>query len=240
MTIPKNWRNKVLTYTLVALIIAFLVLALRAGNVFLSIARYRGYWLQQNTQPVPDNAFIYVALGDSTAQGIGATSPRKGYVGQLAKRIEARISRPVHVINFSISGAKLTDLEQKLLPEFDKLSLKPDLVTLGIGSNDMPAFDQKKFEAGMQSILKRLPEDTIVLEISPYFKEKAATSNKIINRLASQEGIRAGPLDKVIRDKLTWRTYGGDFFHPSNYGYKLWTDAFWEVVEPTLHTNSET
>ena len=47
----------------------------------------------------------YVAIGDSAAQGIGASRPDRSYVGVLADDIHAATGRSVRVINLSISGA---------------------------------------------------------------------------------------------------------------------------------------
>ncbi|MEO5743679.1 MAG: hypothetical protein ABIQ53_03685, partial [Terracoccus sp.] len=48
------------------------------------VARYGRYW----AQPRGGNAgILYVALGDSTAQGIGASRPERGYVGLIAERL---------------------------------------------------------------------------------------------------------------------------------------------------------
>lgn len=59
---------------------------------------------------------LYVALGDSTAQGIGASRPGNGYVGILADRIRALSGRTVRTVNLSVSGARATDLVEHQLP----------------------------------------------------------------------------------------------------------------------------
>ena len=57
-----------------------------------------------------DGDLLYVALGDSTAQGIGASRPVNGYVGILADRIRALSGRTVRTVNLSVSGARVADL----------------------------------------------------------------------------------------------------------------------------------
>ena len=48
---------------------------------------------------------VYVALGDSAAQGIGASTSDNGYVGLVADRLRERTGNPVLGVNLSRSGA---------------------------------------------------------------------------------------------------------------------------------------
>lgn len=59
------------------------------------------YWSVPRGEP---GELLYVALGDSAAQGIGASSPETGYVGVLAARLRASTGRSVEVVNLSRSA----------------------------------------------------------------------------------------------------------------------------------------
>jgi len=72
-----------------------------------SVDGYRTYWAGPRGEP---GGLVYVALGDSAAQGIGASHPERGYVGLLAERIREQTGRPVQVVNLSRSGATVRDL----------------------------------------------------------------------------------------------------------------------------------
>ena len=87
---------------------------------------------------------LYVAIGDSAAQGIGASRPDRSYVGVLADDIRNLTGRSLRVVNLSVSGAttELAVLDQ--LPRLAKLS--PDLVTVAIGANDIASWDPAVFE----------------------------------------------------------------------------------------------
>ncbi len=61
-------------------------------------------WWREHAKTEGD--LLYVALGDSTAQGIGASRPGNGYVGILADRIRALSGRTVRTVNLSVSGAR--------------------------------------------------------------------------------------------------------------------------------------
>src|SRR5262245_25481195 len=89
---------------------------------------------RQGTMGRPMNAgpIVYVALGDSTGAGVGAREG--GYVARLFKRIEER--RPGSTLsNLCVSGATTADLIRDQLKT--GVELNPDLVTVGIGINDV-------------------------------------------------------------------------------------------------------
>jgi len=74
----------------------------------------------------------YVALGDSTGSGVGATEG--GYVVRLFKRIATH--RPdSKLINLCVSGATTSEVLHDQLDS--AVRADPQLVTLGIGINDI-------------------------------------------------------------------------------------------------------
>ena len=54
---------------------------------------YRRYWEESNERARRADGPLWVVLGDSTAQGIGASAPDRGYVGQLLRRLRERQGR---------------------------------------------------------------------------------------------------------------------------------------------------
>ena len=52
----------------------------------------------------PAVSVLYVALGDSTVEGVGASSPARNYVGQLHERLSAVYPR-ARVVNLGVGGA---------------------------------------------------------------------------------------------------------------------------------------
>src|SRR5215204_6390825 len=75
---------------------------------------------------------VYVALGDSTGAGVGAREG--GYVARLFKRIAER--RPESRLNnLCVSGATTADLLRDQLQK--AVDADPDLITVGIGINDI-------------------------------------------------------------------------------------------------------
>ncbi len=68
-------------------------------------AAFARYWQAHNDQVLAMDGPLWVVLGDSTAQGLGAPSPDRGYVGQVLTELRERTHLPWRVLNLSVSGA---------------------------------------------------------------------------------------------------------------------------------------
>ena len=79
-------------------------------------------------------SFVYVALGDSTVEGIGATAPHRSYTGILHGVIKEKKKR-THYHNLGIAGATIQDVIRLQLAK--AIELQPDLITLSVGANDI-------------------------------------------------------------------------------------------------------
>ena len=67
---------------------------LRLWHLRGEVAGYRSYWSQVTIPIAPPGALRYVALGDSAAQGIGASDPQHGYVSLIADHLRALSGLP--------------------------------------------------------------------------------------------------------------------------------------------------
>ena len=79
---------------------------------------FAGHWQTHNEQVLQaaEPAPLWVVLGDSTAQGLGAPSPDHGYVGQVLGALRQRTGLPWRVLNLSASGALIRDVLDQQLP----------------------------------------------------------------------------------------------------------------------------
>ena len=97
--------------------------------------------------------FRYVALGDSTGVGIGA-SLDGGYPERLYRRLKQTPVRP-GILNLAQSGATSADLLRG--PVQKAAAAKPALVTLGIGTNDLwRLVPVETFDANLRQIAQQL------------------------------------------------------------------------------------
>src|SRR5215218_5364855 len=107
-------------------------------------------------KPMTTGPIVYVALGDSTGSGVGAREG--GYVLRLFNRLVKRVPES-RLTNLCVSGATTADLVRSQLQR--GVSLNPDLVTVGIGVNDIGhGLTLDQFSKNYEEILKTLREKT--------------------------------------------------------------------------------
>ena len=182
---------------------------------------------------------LYAVIGDSAAQGIGASSPHRGYVGILTDHIRLATGRSVRVVNLSVSGATVELAVRDQLPKFVKLT--PDIVTVAIGANDIALWDAAVFEAGVRQIFQALPAHALVAELPcfhlPRNERMVAVANRIIRQVAAEHRLTVVPLHATTK-RLGLRSVAthvaGDLFHPNNRGYRAWADAFLPALSAHL------
>ena len=218
-------------------VILILVIIDGAGLVHLltSVKSYASYWNDRSKQ---GGELTYVALGDSAAQGIGASKPQNGYVGVLDERIEHATGKKVRVINLSVTGARIRDVTTKQLPQLAQY--QPDIVTIEIGANDVVTFNEKNFRTDFAELVDKLPPGTYISDM-PYFggryssREKyAVTASKIIADDVKGTDLRFVPLHQVTEQRKSIFNNSYDLFHPSNRSYRNWADAFWQAMQNRL------
>lgn len=192
------------------------------------------WWKDQGAK---DGELLYVALGDSAAQGVGASRPGRGYVGLVAEHLRRRTGRTVRVVNLSISGARLREAIALQLPPLRRLT--PDIVTVAVGANDIASFDPDRFTRELSEICDSLPPGTIVAELPSFYlgaaEQSARVANAIVHRLADEHGFEVAPLHSTTRHQGAARyalnQVSVDFFHPNDRGYRVWASAFLPVLD---------
>ena len=106
---------------------------------------------------------LWVVLGDSTAQGLGAPGPRGGYVGQTLHQLRRTTGQHWRVLNLSVSGALIRDVLADQIPRLD--GERPDLVTCGAGANDILYSAPGKLFGDLRALLAAVPDDTVMLDL---------------------------------------------------------------------------
>lgn len=217
----------------------FVALSQRIGGPALDIERARLFWAEPRGE---SGGLVYVALGDSVAQGLGARVPAKGYVGLLAERL--RKSGPVQVVNLSASGARIHDVLDDQLPRLRALD-RVDVVTLDIGGNDVRRYDPVRFEREITALLASVPAGTIVADL-PYFmhghwERDALVAGRLVREAALAAGLSVVPMHAALQGRGwvgMFRDYAADFFHPNDRGHRVWADAFWPQVSAASRSNT--
>lgn len=223
--------NKLLAILAILVGITILTIIIHIVLLYRQIPQYARYWAAQNKQKSADKSLIYVALGDSTAQAIGAKHPQKGYVGLVAAYLRQTTNRPVHIINISASGARLQDVLDSQLSQL--ANYKPDIITMEIGANDMKNYNKVQFEKQFNLILDRLPSTAVVSDL-PWFghgrhsnsSPNAIEASTFIRQELQARGFNIAPLQETTRVNDSLKVYAADLFHPSDTGYQNWAKAF--------------
>lgn len=209
--------------------------AYRWLRVATSVQRYELYWKRRELR---QGELRYVALGDSLAQGVGASHPERGYVGLLAARLERATGAGVEVVNLSATGILITDLVRDQLPVLDGMDPRPDLVTVTIGTNDAGRHDHAGLGARFDAMCALLPPGTLVADIPKFHRGRrrlaerdAASTVRAV--LASHPHLVPVPLDEATAHTGIGER-SADLFHPNDCGYRRYAGLFWVALEPQL------
>ena len=206
-------------------------------KVHAQVARYAAEWESANGVALAGAGPLWVVLGDSTAQGIGAPSRAEGYVGQLRRALDDGSERAWRVLNLSRSGARAIDVVDRQLPALEALSPAPDLVTCAIGANDIVRrTPEPVLEARLRTILAGLPVGAVIATLPQGLgPARTEAANRVIRAGAPAAGLLVA--DVWARTGPPWHgKLAADGFHPGALGYGDWAAAFAEVLELALST----
>ncbi len=179
----------------------------------------------------------YAALGDSLTAGVGADSYQKTYPYILAEHLlnQAPVSLTILAHPGSTSQSVLDSQVQPAI------NLKPNLVTILIGTNDIHNFVstqdyeknyieivEKLKSTGANIILINIPytgsPDSVKFPYNFYFNAKTKQFNQIIQTISQKEQVKLidiyTPTYQLMSSSNDY--YSPDLFHPSSKGYILW------------------
>ncbi len=190
-------------------------------------------------------ALRYIAAGDSTGVGVGASEAENTYPYKVAEFLGQ--THTVEYKNIAVKGFRTEDVINKQLETI--VAYNPDIITISIGANDATHL------ASSKKVLDNYK--TIIGEL-----EKRTTAKIYITDVANFHGasvlpwfyislleFRSSGLNKHIlqledaRVKIVnihdfgWsnypdmsKTYAADHFHPNDIGYENWANAFLDKI----------
>ena len=206
-------------------------------QVHAQVAVYARAWDDANEAALRGKGPLWVVLGDSTAQGVGAPSYDEGYVGQLRRMLDEHSSVPWRVLNLSRSGARTADVLATQLPRLETLEEPPQLVTCAIGANDMMRTPLPDLLASLREIMRRLPRGAVMATIPQGLRPARATAvNDVIRREAPAARLLVA--DVWAHTGPPWQgKLAADGFHPGLAGYAHWAKAFAEALAASQGQN---
>jgi len=197
---------------------------------------FAAHWRAHNEAVLDTEGPLWVVLGDSTAQGLGAPSPEDGYVGQVLTALRRQTGRPWRVLNLSVSGSLTRDVLGAQLP---RLPAGAELVTCGIGVNDILYTGPGKLFADLRALIAAVPDHTVLFDLPlpagcwgplgragvPY----VTRINRAIHAAAAARGLPVAEVSAHFRPPWTGK-FASDCFHPSQDGYRDWSRALLEAI----------
>jgi lysophospholipase L1-like esterase len=186
-------------------------------------------WRAANEAALGGEGPLWVALGDSMTQGIGAADISGGWVSQLHARLTAE-GHPLRLVNLSATGARVGDVVEQQLPQLEALGIASALVTVLIGANDMfPRSRRAPAVAQYAALLDRLPAGRTVVAPLPQRNGPALAINAAIGQAAARGRIRVAEFPQTSLWSL-FGTLAEDHFHPNERGYASIATAFGRAI----------
>lgn len=220
--------NLLFVIALASLMVCIAIEGILLLKINRSVTTYAAYWSKQTAETPGE--IIYIAMGDSAAQGIGASSVQTSYVNLIAEQITHETGKRVRIINLSKSGGKIADVLNDQLPQLAKLH--PDIVTVDIGSNDITAnTPANQVIAQSNTLLRQLQKYPTVFATLPDFmwgaqQQRVSLINNAVMEAGTRYGVTIADLHTPTHLKMwAWNEFAADGFHPSDTGHQTWAKA---------------
>lgn len=191
---------------------------------FEQVEQYAEEWRTANAAALTRTGRLWVVLGDSAAQGVGASSYDNGWVGIVHRRL----GPDWRVVNLSRSGARTRAVVDEQWPP--ARHLEAELVTAVVGGNDALHTREKRWRRDVDDLVAALPVGALVSTTARgVFERKTRRVNEHIRAAAEANGLRVADIWS-----FTGPPYKGlyaDGLHPNDRGYLQWADAVWAALE---------
>lgn len=189
-----------------------------------------------------NKSLTYVAAGDSTAVGQGASDVAHTYPYQVAEHL-AQNGATVNYSNVAVGGAETEDVITAQLPKI--IAADPDVVTISVGANDMThlhtnasilandktIIDTLLQQTNAQIYIMDIPNFYAATLLPPWYVKILEFKIRSLNpELLALDQSRVHVIDI---HNYGWSQYpnlaatvSSDQFHPNDLGYQNWANAF--------------
>lgn len=185
--------------------------------------------------------YVYVAMGDSTVEGVGASSSDKTFPALVRDFIKSGYKN-ISFYNLGKRGALVKDLLKYQLDE--AITLRPNLVSISIGANNVMRGGRiSTFEKDLRLLFERLGRETsstivinnipdfsaakkIIKPVRVFYAFRARKFNEVIEKLSDE--YKVIHVDLYNNSRFVFNNYpefvSSDGLHPSDLGYALWAN----------------
>jgi lysophospholipase L1-like esterase len=176
-------------------------------------------WDRRNAAALTAEGPLWIALGDSVTQGIGATDVDASYPAIVVRSLRETTGEPWRLINLSMSGARFADVVDPQLRVLRDAGLEPDLVTALVGSNDLIwRRDTDAVIADARRLVDVLPVGTILSRVAEGPSDRRRLGvNRVFTTAEAAGRVR-------LYDAWAWPSAAGmwaqDRFHPNDRAHE--------------------
>lgn len=190
----------------------------------------------------------YAALGDSLTAGVGANVETESYPYRLGEILAREADTQVSVVSWGQPGATAIDVLKEQVPPTVKL--RPDVVTLAIGINDMhnriagPVF-QTTLVAIVDELSKVIKHINVITIpylgnnktfLPPYryyFDWQTRRFNQLLKTALAGKPVTIIDLYSLTRERAFNDAdyYSADGFHPSATAYNFWSTTIYDHLD---------
>lgn len=189
------------------------------------VAEFAEQWERANEEALAATGPLWIVLGDSSAQAIGASNMYGGYVGGVLELLHAERDPSWRVVNLSRTGALTSDVVAEQLPRLSELPT-PQLVSCAAGGNDVLRRRHREAPAALAAIAAAMPAGSVIANMPRgILDRRAAPLNPVVRAEADRYGHRVADLWATTGPPFRGK-FSADWFHPNDLGYRDWTRAF--------------
>lgn len=184
-----------------------------------TVEPFAAEWDRRNAEALAGDGPLWVALGDSVTQGIGASTVDASYPAIVTRSLRATTGERWRLINLSMSGARFADVVDPQLRVLGDAGLQPDLVTALIGSNDLIwRRDTDAVIADARRLVDALPDGTILSRVAEGPSDRRRLGvNRVFTTAEAAGRVR-------LYDAWAWPSAAGmwaqDRFHPNDRAHE--------------------
>src|SRR5689334_20790369 len=178
----------------------------------LQVAAFADEWAASNLDARQSDGPLWVVLGDSISQGVGATTRETGYVGVMLQYLRRR--EAWRVINLSRAEAGVLDVLARQLPELVSIAANHEiaLVTCIIGAEDM-ARRTPGLDTALRQVIAALPTGSVI-GLLPHGPRAAGALNSVIREECERHAMRIAVLPPRLPGQIGRNSRGlGDVGH---------------------------
>ena len=196
---------------------------------FAMLERYADEWAAANARALSGQGPLWVVLGDSAAQAVGASSYDNGWVGVVHRRLGPHW----RVLNLSESGARTRNAVDVQWPA--ARALDATLVTAVVGGNDAMHTKEARWLRDADNLIEVLPVGAVVSTVARgVFERKTARVNEHLRMAAAAKGLHVA--DIWAHTGPPYRGLYFDGLHPNDKGYLQWADAVWAALPDSVRS----